>query len=74
LPFDTSPLAKSISTAWFKEEDVDEGGVDLHSLFVPGFKIIENGPDDDEVKKLLLYCLGYNWANAFIDPSIFKNL
>ena len=69
MSFETSPLAKSISTAWFKDEGGVDAEYDLHSLFMPGFKIVK--PEDPEVQRFLGFCLAYGVGGLYVDRSIF---
>jgi len=69
LAFETSPLAKSISTAWFKDEGGGDAEFDLQPLFMPGFKTIK--PDDPEVQKFLGFCLAYGVGGLYVDCNIF---
>jgi hypothetical protein len=57
---DVSPLAKSISFAWFKDEDADGAALDLATLFRPEFSIVTVTDDkqrEKEALKFVLSCL-----------------
>ena len=69
LEFEISPLAKSISTAWFKDEGGGAAEFQLQPLLMPGHKIVKS--DDPEVQKFLALCLGHWVTGLNVDRGIF---
>jgi hypothetical protein len=68
IGFDVSPLAKSISTAWFKNEEGELFGVE--PLLLPGYSSVKS--DDQGVHRFLIHALGYGAIGSNIDPAIFE--
>jgi hypothetical protein len=71
LSWEVAPLAKSISTAWFKDENSGYGSLDdLSTLLMPGHV---EGPNAD-IKGFLEECLMYGVGGNYVNPAIFKKV
>lgn len=70
LEIEISPLAKSVSIAWFKDEGGSDAAFPLEHLLMPGFKTVKS--DDPEILKFLAFCLGYGVGNLYVDRSMFE--
>jgi hypothetical protein len=73
LKLEIDPLAKSISTAWFKDEGGDGSEFNFPELLMPGFSTWtpSSAGAEKSITDFLGFCLVQGIRGSFLDPKIF---